>query len=132
MRDVKEKKFFDISGTEYYKNLPKFGFISGSSTHQDRISAIKKVYADSKVIIDTHTADGVKVGLEYFDKEVPLVCLATAKATKFEDVIKEALGFIPPRPKEFEGLEQKPQRFVEMDKDVNQLKKYIAENAIGN
>ena len=43
-------------------SLPQFGFVSGSSTHADRLETIRRVYRESGVIIDTHTADGVKVG----------------------------------------------------------------------
>ena len=37
------------------------------------------------VIIDPHTADGLKVGLEYREAGVPLICLETALPVKFGD-----------------------------------------------
>jgi len=121
----------DLNGTEYFEWIQKYsGFVSGSSTHQDRIETIRKVYTSSGETIDTHTADGVKVGMEYKEEGVPLICLATAKATKFEATIREALGFIPTRPIGLEGIEQKPQRFEVMDTDVNRIKEYIKKYAI--
>ena len=55
--------FIDLSGTEFFQNIGRFGFVSGFSTHQDRMVTIRKTYDDYGVMIDTHTADGLKVGL---------------------------------------------------------------------
>ena len=41
------------------------GFVSGRSTHADRLATIRDVHARYGVVIDPHTADGVKVGLEH-------------------------------------------------------------------
>jgi threonine synthase len=70
------------------------GFVSGSSTHPDRMATIRRVYQECGIVIDTHTADGVKVGLEYREQGVPLICLETALPAKFEDSIVEALGHL--------------------------------------
>jgi threonine synthase len=73
------------------------GFYSGSSTHQDRMNTIKKIYEENNLIIDTHSADAVKVGLDYYEKNIPMVCMSTALPVKFENSIREAIGFIPAR-----------------------------------
>ena len=43
------------------------------------------------MIIDTYTADGLKVGPERREAGVPLICLETALPAKFEATIREAL-----------------------------------------
>jgi len=119
----------DLSGTDYFRRVAETGFVSGSSTHADRVATIRRVWKDHGVIIDPHTADGVKVGLERREKGVPLVCLQTAQAAKFADVVREATGREPERPKGFENLEKLPQRVEVMDADARTVKAFIAAHA---
>ena len=62
---VDEEGRFDLAGTPYLARLPEFRFVSGSSTHADRLETIRRVWRDHGRMIDTHTADGLKVGLEH-------------------------------------------------------------------
>ncbi|MBK8183381.1 MAG: threonine synthase [Candidatus Competibacteraceae bacterium] len=128
-RQLDTQGFFDLSITPYFQAVRESGFVSGSSTHRNRLDTIRRVYQESGLIIDTHTADGVKVGLEYREHGVPLICAETALPAKFEESIIEALGRSPERPKGYENLEILPQRFEVMDADVNDIKDYIAQNA---
>ena len=116
---------FDLSGSAYYKKIPGTGFVSGRSTHADRLSTIKSVYSKYHVMIDPHTADGVKAGLEHREPGVPLVCLETALPAKFGDTIREALGREPERPAELVGLEKLPQRCEVLPPDAELVKRYI-------
>jgi threonine synthase len=116
----------DLSGSEYFRRVGETGFVSGTSTHADRVATIRRVWKDYRVMIDPHTADGMKVGLEHREKGVPLVCMQTAQPAKFAETIREALGREPSRPAGFENLEKLPQRFEVMDADVGKIKHYIA------
>lgn len=118
--------FFDLSGTEAARAIAQSGFVSGSSSHADRMSMIRWVHQECGMVIDTHTADGIKVGLEYREQGVPLICLETALPAKFEDSIVEALGRPPERPAGYENIEKLPQRFEVMDASTDQIKDYIA------
>ena len=120
---------FDLSGSAHYQAVKASGFVSGSSTHQNRMDTIRRVYEESGIIIDTHTADGVKVGLDYREEGIPLVCLETARPVKFEDSIVEALGRSPERPAGYEDLESLPQRFIVINPDAGAIKDYIAQHA---
>ena len=120
---------FDIKGTPYWEALPGFGFTSGKSTHADRINTIRHTHGQYGVMIDTHTADGLKVGVEQRRPGLPLICLETALPAKFEATIVEALGLPPERPKSMENIESLPQRLEVMDADVAQLKAYISSHA---
>jgi threonine synthase len=120
---------FDLSATPYWARVPQTGFVSGRSTHADRLATIKAVHARYGVTIDPHTADGVKVGLAYREAGVPLVCLETALPAKFAETIRAALGRDPERPAEFAGLEAKPQRCELIEPDAERLKRYIASHA---
>ncbi|MDQ5908219.1 MAG: threonine synthase [Pseudomonadota bacterium] len=124
-RQVDTQGYFDLSNTPYFQTVRESGFVTGSSTHQNRMATIRRIYAESGMIIDTHTADGVKVGLEYREEGVPLICLETALPVKFEDSIIEALGRSPERPVGYENIEALPQRFAISDADAAAIKAYI-------
>ncbi|SMB25242.1 Threonine synthase [Sterolibacterium denitrificans] len=120
---------FDLAGTAHFARLREFGFVSGRSTHADRLATIRTVHEKYGVTIDTHTADGIKVGLERREPGVPLVCLETAQPCKFADTIREALGREPERPSAMQGIEDLPQRFEVMEANVQSIKHYIAQHA---
>jgi threonine synthase len=120
---------FDLRATPYFAKLVDFGFVSGRSSHADRIATIRDVERRYGVVIDPHTADGVKAGLAHREPGVPLVCLETAQAAKFEATIREALGRPPVRPTEFADLEARPQRFDVIDPDVAAVRAYVGQHA---
>jgi threonine synthase len=127
--EVEAGRAFDLTGTAPFARLEEFGFVSGSSSHADRIATIRRVWQDSATEIDPHTADGVKVGLAFREPGVPLVCLETALPIKFEETILEALGRKPACPEAFRGIEARPQRMTVMAPDVAKVKAFIEENS---
>ncbi|HEY7787796.1 MAG TPA: threonine synthase, partial [Casimicrobiaceae bacterium] len=100
---------FDLAGTPMWSRVQAAGFVSGKSTHADRLATIRDIYRRFDTLIDPHTADGVKVGAEYRDAGVPLICLETALPAKFAATIREAVGIDPPRPAAYADLESLPQ-----------------------
>lgn len=120
---------FDLKAEGYFAKVADYGMVSGSSNHANRMQTIRDTFGKYGVTIDTHTADGLKVALEYREQGVPMVVLETALAAKFEDAIVEALGHKPERPAPLEGLEDLPQRSDVMDFDVNAIKQYIADRS---
>ena len=119
---------FDLSGSPHFSRIKDYGFVSGSSNHADRLATIRSVWERYGVMVDTHTADGLKVGLQLREPGVPLVCLETALPIKFEETIREALGREPERPAGFAGIEDLPQRFEVMAPDAEAIKNYIREH----
>ncbi len=124
---------FDLSGKpgsdgDEFKLVAKYGFKSGKSTHQDRLDTIRDVADDYGIVIDTHTADGIKVAREHMEAGVPMIVLETALAAKFNEAILEALGEDAERPEGFDHIEDLPQKFVVMPADVEKMKAYIAAN----
>lgn len=117
---------FDLNTTPFMAQLPKFGFVSGRSTHADRLATIKDVWQRHQQMIDTHTADGVKVAREHGLLGLPMIVLETAQAVKFAETIREALGREPLRPKALEGIEALPQQVAVMDADAAAVKAFIA------
>ncbi|HJW23980.1 MAG TPA: threonine synthase [Rhodocyclaceae bacterium] len=126
---VDKGEAFDLSKSECWAGVSKFGFASGKSTHADRIKTIRFAHGRYNVMLDTHTADGLKVALENRLPGVPMVVLETAQPAKFEETIREALGQEPVRPAELAGIEKLPQRVEVMAPDVEAIKRYVAERA---
>jgi threonine synthase len=128
-KDLAANGQFDLSQDSRFKHIEQdFGFQSGSSNHQNRLDTIKEVYARTGTLIDTHTADAVKVARELVEPGVPMVILETALAVKFAETIEEATGQTPPVPEQFQGIEKLPQRVTEMPISADQVKAFIAKN----
>ena len=129
--DVEEKGGFDLAASGDFARVRAFGFVSGRSTHADRIATIRDVFARYDTMIDTHTADGVKVAREHLQPGVPMVVLETAQPVKFGETIQEALQREPERPAAFDGIEALPQRFEVVPADAQRVKDYIAAHTHG-
>ncbi|WP_114810760.1 threonine synthase [Paraburkholderia kururiensis] len=125
-RDVEEKGGFDLAASGDFVRVREFGFVSGRSTHADRIATIRDVFSRYETMIDTHTADGVKVAREHLQPGVPMIVLETAQPVKFGETIREALQREPQRPAAFVGLEALPQRFDVLPADAQRVKDFIA------
>jgi threonine synthase len=119
---------FDLGGTDLHRSLADYAFVSGSSSHADRLRTIQLVYTQTGRVIDTHTADGVSVALSAKGAGVdgPILCAETALPAKFADAIREALHVEPPRPASLADLETRPRRVVELDADAALVMQEVA------
>jgi threonine synthase len=102
-----------------------YGFASGSSTHADRLATIREAWNRWHTMIDTHTADGLKVAREHRQPGVPMIVLETALPAKFAATIVEALGLQPEPPPALRGIEALPRRSTPMAADAEAVKQYI-------
>jgi threonine synthase len=125
---VKDGRFDLGSDPAFAQAATRYGFESGKSTHADRLATIKDTFARFGVMIDTHTADGLKVAREHLQPSVPMIVLETALPIKFAATIVEALGREPDRPAKFDGIEALPKRVTRMAADVDAIKAYIAQH----
>jgi threonine synthase len=126
---VPQQGFFDLSAAPCFAQAAqRYGFVSGKSTHANRLDTIRDTFERFGQMIDTHTADGVKVGREYMRAGTPMVVLETALPIKFASTIVEALGREPNRPAKFDGIEALPKRVVVMPPSVEQVKAFIAQH----
>jgi threonine synthase len=121
------KGAFSVTPAEFAR-IAEYGFVSGSSSHADRLATIRDTAQRCATVIDTHTADGLKVAREHRDAGVPMIVLETALPAKFSATIVEALGREPGRPAALAGIEQLPKRFKVMPVDVAAVKQYITQN----
>ncbi len=125
---VEKQGGFALSADEFAR-VAEFGFVSGSSTHADRLATIRDTWRTHGVLVDTHTADGLKVAREHLRPGTPMVVMETAQAVKFAETIVEATGREPPRPPKLAGLEGLPKRFEVIPADAARVKAYIEAHA---
>lgn len=102
-----------------------YGFVSGRSTHADRLSTIRRCQQQHGRLIDPHTADGLKVALAQRQPGVAMLVLETALPAKFAETIVEATGTLPPRPAGLEGIENLPKRVTVVDNEVAAVRAHI-------
>ena len=130
--EVEQRGLFVLSADEFAK-VPQYGFVSGTSTHTDRLATIRDTWTRFKLMIDTHTADGLKVAREHVKPGVPMLVLETALPAKFAETIVEATGQQPERPDwiaGLDGLEALPKRFTVMPKATQAIKDYIVQHCV--
>ena len=121
---------FELSDTAAWARVQASGFISGRSTHADRVETIRELDRRYGILIDPHTADGVKIGRALCPPGLPLICVETALPVKFAATIREAVGREPERPAAYDGLEARPQRRTVLPADPEKVKAFIAAHAI--
>lgn len=107
----------------------QYGFVAGHSTHHNRLATIRRVFDQLGVLIDPHTADGVKVAREYLEPGVPMLVLETALPAKFSETIRESIGQPAPMPPGLEDLESRKQKVTVLPCDVASVRDYIVEYA---
>ena len=116
---------FELGAAEVLAADKTFGFSSGRSSHADRLATIRATHARSGIVVDTHTADGLKVALEHLQPGIPMIVLETALPAKFAATIEEALGFLPEPPAALKDIESLPRRCKLMPPEVDAVKHYI-------
>ena len=128
--EVEQRGVFTLAPDEFAK-VSGYGFVSGFSTHTDRLATIRDTFERDGLMIDTHTADGLKVARQYVKPGVMMIVLETALPAKFEETIIEATGQRPARPhwiSGLDGLEDLPKRFVVMPKVTQTVKDYVVQH----
>ncbi|AKJ29052.1 threonine synthase [Caldimonas brevitalea] len=123
--EVEQHGSFQLAPHEFAR-VAEYGFVSGRSTHADRIATIRTTFEQHGVMIDTHTADGLKVARERRTPGEAMLVLETALPVKFAAAIREALGREPERPSALEGIEQLPKRYTVVPPKAQTVKDYIA------
>ncbi len=127
-QQVESQQYFDFTG--HGDKLAATGFLSGMSSHANRLATIKATYETAKDYLDPHTADGV-----YVTRQLQAVgqlsgitiCLETALPAKFEQTLDEALGHVPPRPAGYDAIENCEKHVRVVDNDAEKVKSLVVQ-----
>ncbi len=111
-----------------FAQIASYGFVSGKSTHADRLQTISDTWERHRMMIDPHTADGVKVAREHLRPGTRTIVLETALPLKFDEIVRQATGQDAPRPPSVADLEQRPRRCHVIEPSADKVMAYIAQH----
>ncbi|CFW35455.1 threonine synthase [Bordetella pertussis] len=126
--DLARDGSFDLSALKPQFET-RYGFVAGASSHADRLQTIRNTFDETGVLVDPHTADGIKVARQFVEPGVPMLVLETALPAKFAETIEAALGRTVPPPADLADLESLPQRVTLMDCDAQAVRAFIEAHA---
>src|SRR5690606_33597052 len=115
-RELDEHDEIDLSA-ELERFSSEFGFVSGHSTHADRLDTIRDVHAATCATSDRHPPEAVKAAREHMDSATPMPVLKTAKPAKFAELSEEARGEAVEPDAETRALLDAPQHVTDMPDD---------------
>ncbi|MGA1362975.1 MAG: threonine synthase [Ilumatobacteraceae bacterium] len=98
----------------------------GRASDHDTLATIRSVHEAGGMLIDPHTAVGVKVARENLRPGVPMVTMATAHPAKFPDAVERATGERPALPAHLSDLLERPERTVRLANDLAAVQAFVA------
>ena len=100
---------------------------AGAAFDDDATRAeIRRTYDETGVVLDPHTAVGVAAARQVRqDRDVPMICLATAHPAKFPDAVEAAIGIRPELPAHLADLFDRPERFDTLPADLATLQAHV-------
>ncbi len=108
-------------------------FTASSVDEQGTLDQIARTYAGSGVVVDPHTAVGLRAAHSIpRDVDIPVVALATAHPAKFPDAVDKAIGTRPALPEHLADLFERPERYAIVANDLSAVKAVITNGGITN
>ena len=127
MQEIKIKKKYLIEKKELTKI--KEDFLSESVSEEELLFCIKKVYENYKMIIDPHTAVGLRA-LEKINLNGKNAVLSTAHPCKFPEAIQKAINVNSELPSELNYILNEKENFVVIQNNIEKVKEYILSKLI--
>ena len=104
-------------------------FRASRATDHDTLATIRSVYEDFDMLIDPHTAVGVKVAREFAEEGIPMLTMATAHPAKFPDAVERATGVRPGLPEHLSNLFDLPEFTTQLPNDLATVEAFVAAQA---
>jgi threonine synthase len=100
-------------------------FTADRVSEAETIATMRRVYEETKIVLDPHTAVGVAATRKCAADE-NVVTLATAHPAKFPEAVHQATGVSPELPERMRWILTAPERADALPNDLAALKRYIA------
>ena len=101
-------------------------FRASRANDHDTLATIRSVYEETGMLIDPHTAVGVKAAREQAEEGVTMLTLATAHPAKFPDAVERATGVRPELPEHLADLLTRTERTNELPNDLAAVEAFVA------
>jgi len=125
---------------EWIQWIKDSGIRAGSANSEQTLCTMSNYYKEKKYLLDPHTAVGIYVSTNVLNlhnnRNIDLVCLATAHPAKFIEAVEKALGSYPDlEHQKVSILKKKPTNLTDfkLEEDIiTRLKLMIEENYYKN
>lgn len=92
----------------------------------ETIATMRRIFDDTGMLIDPHTAVAVASSEACSEPGVPTITLATAHPAKFPDAVFQATGIEPPLPEHLADLYERPEHTTNLPNDLGAVKAFVA------
>ena len=90
------------------------------------IATMTRIYSETGMLVDPHTAVAVASAESCSESGVPTVTLATAHPAKFADSVFSATGIKPPLPNHLKDMYDRPERMTRLPNDLSLVQEFVA------
>ena len=104
-------------------------FYGGKVNNKTTENVIKTIYNEHNIVVDPHTAVGIKVGREYNIKNDKIIFLATAHYAKFLETVKKSINKDLVLPADLKNLMNKKEIYNIINDDTNELESFLLKNS---
>ena len=92
----------------------------------ETLAVMKRIYGESGMLVDPHTAVGIASAEACAEPGVPTITLATAHPAKFPDAVQKATGVHPALPDHVADLFDREERIVNLPNDLQAIEAFVA------
>ena len=124
LRVFRDKGTLSVEPDQYEKWIAPT-FRAGRANNHDTLATIRSVHESMGMLIDPHTAVGVKAAREFAEDGVPMITLATAHPAKFPDAVERATGVRPSLPEHLSNLFDRPERTTDLPNDLAAVEAFV-------
>ena len=101
-------------------------FRAHRSSDDETVATMRRVYGETGMLIDPHTAVGLAAAVACGEAGVPTITLATAHPAKFPDAVEKATGVRPELPEHLADLFSRPERSTDLANDLAEVERFVA------
>ena len=101
-------------------------FRAHRANNDETLAVMKRIYGESGMLVDPHTAVGIASAEACAEPGVPTITLATAHPAKFPDAVKRATGVHPALPDHVADLFDREERIANLPNDLQVIEAFVA------
>lgn len=113
-------------GDDQFDAWVKPVFRAHRSNDEETIATMRRVFQDTGMLVDPHTAVGIASAEACAEPGIPTITLATAHPAKFPDAVMRATGLEPPLPEHLADIYERAEHSTDLPNDLSTVKAFVA------